>query len=155
MNDEGEYDMTIQTKFHGELEIETIPQWTFPNGLPGFEDEKQFVLLPIQGNISFQVLQSVTTANIALIVSNPYTIVSDYSFEIDEPTLELLKIKAQEDVMILSVMTLKQPFESSTINLQAPLVFNINNYTAKQMILNDTTYNLRHTIGQLAEKGAL
>lgn len=146
--------MTIQTKFHGELDINTITQWTFPKGLPGLEDEKQFVLLPIVGNDSFQVLQSVTSANVALIVSNPYTIVNDYSFAIDEPTLEVLEIKSQEDLMILSVMTLKQPFESSTMNLQAPLVFNIKNHKAKQMILNDANYKLRQPIGQLVEKGA-
>lgn len=146
--------MTIQTKFHGELSIDTITQWTFPKGLPGLENETQFVLLPIQGNDSFQVMQSVTNANVALIVSNPYTIVSGYSFEIDEPTLQSLEITAQEDLMVLSVMTLKQPFEASTINLQAPLVFNIKNHNAKQMILNDANYNLRHPIGQLVEKGA-
>lgn len=146
--------MNIQTKFHGDFDIDSIAQWIFPKGLPGLEDEKQFVLLPIEGNDSFQVLQSVTSANIALIVSNPYTIVNDYSFEIDEPTLELLEIKSQEDLMILSVMTLKQPFESSTINLQAPLVFNIKNHKAKQMIINDANYNLRQPIGQLVEKGA-
>lgn len=146
--------MTIQTKFHGDLDIDTIAQWTFPKGLPGLEDEKQFVLLPIEGNDSFQVMQSVTSVNVALIVSNPYTIINDYSFEIDEPALELLEIQSQEDLMILSVMTLKKPFESSTINLQAPLVFNIKNHTAKQMILNDANYNLRQPIGQLVEKGA-
>lgn len=146
--------MTIQTKFHGNLNIDTIDQWTFPKGLPGLEDEKQFVLLPVEGNDSFQVMQSVTSANVALIVSNPFTILNDYSFEIDEPTLELLEIKSQEDLMILSVMTLKQRFESSTINLQAPLVFNIKNHKAKQMILNDANYNLRQPIGQLVEKGA-
>lgn len=145
--------MAIQTKFHGNLDIDAITRWTFPKGLPGLEDEKQFVLLPIEGNDNFQVIQSVTSANIALIVSNPYTIVSNYSFKIDEPTLELLEIKAQEDLMILAVMTLKQPFESSTMNLQAPLVFNIKNHKAKQMILNDANYNLRQPIGQLVEKG--
>lgn len=146
--------MTIQTKFHGELDIDTIAQWTFPKGLPGLEDEKQFILLPIEGNDSFQVMQSVTSVNVALIVSNPYTIINEYTFEIDEPTVELLEIKSQEDLMILAVMTLKQPFESSTINLQAPLVFNINNNKAKQMILNDANYNLRQPIGQLVQKGA-
>lgn len=146
--------MMIQTKFHGELEIEQMKQWTFPNGLPGLENEKRFILLPIEGNDSLQVMQSVESPSTALIVSNPYAIMDDYSFEIDEPTLELLKINAQEDLMILAVMTLKQPIESSTINLQAPLVFNIANQTAKQMILNDSRYNLRQPIGQPAEKGA-
>ncbi|WP_432354587.1 flagellar assembly protein FliW [Sporosarcina sp. A2] len=146
--------MSIQTKFHGELDIEALKQWTFPNGLPGLEDEKQFVLLPIDGNDSIQVMQSVNNSTIALIVSNPYTILSDYSFEIDEPTLNLLKIKSQEELMVLAVMTLKQPIKSSTMNLQAPLIFNIVNQTAKQMIINDSQYSLRHPIGQPVEKGA-
>lgn len=146
--------MTIQTKFHGEIALGELIQWIFPKGLPGLEDEKQFVLLPIEGNDSFQVLQSVTSPAIALIVSNPYTLVSDYSFEIDEPTIELLGIQSQEDLMVLAVMSLKQPFETSTLNLQAPLIFNINNQQAKQMILNDAKYNLRQAIGQMTEKGA-
>ncbi|GKV69404.1 flagellar assembly factor FliW [Sporosarcina sp. NCCP-2716] len=146
--------MTIQTKFHGELELDTLTQWAFPKGLPGLEDETSFVLLPIEGNDSFQVMQSVSTPTVALIVANPYTIVSDYSFAIDDPTLELLGIESQEDLMILSVMSMKDPFESSTVNLQAPLIFNIENNTAKQMILNDTTYSLRTPISAPAQKGA-
>ncbi|WJY26127.1 flagellar assembly protein FliW [Sporosarcina trichiuri] len=146
--------MTIQTKFHGELDLDTLTQWTFPKGLPGLEDETTFVLLPIEGNDSFQVMQSVHTPGVALIVANPYTVVSDYSFAIDDPTIELLGIDSQEDLMILSVMSMKDPFESSTINLQAPLIFNIQNHTAKQMILNDTNYSLRTPIGTPAQKGA-
>ncbi len=146
--------MTIQTKFHGVLDTGTLTQWTFPKGLPGLEDETNFVLLPIEGNDSFQVMQSVSTPSVALIVANPYSIVSDYTFIIDNPTLELLGIESQEDLMILSVMSMKDPFETSTVNLQAPLIFNIKNTTAKQMILNDTTYNLRHQIGKNAPRGA-
>jgi flagellar assembly factor FliW len=145
--------MNIQTKFHGEVVIQDIVKWTFPKGLPGLEDETGFILLPIEGNDSFQVMQSITNPLIALIVVNPYILVPDYSFEIDDSTLESLSIKVQEDVMVLVVMTLKEPFESSTLNLQAPLVFNSTNQNAKQMILNDTKYQLRHSVGQSVEKG--
>ncbi|MCM3756434.1 flagellar assembly protein FliW [Sporosarcina aquimarina] len=145
--------MTIQTKFHGELDLDILTQWTFPKGLPGLEDETAFVLLPIEGNDSFQVMQSVQSPAVALIVANPYTVVSDYSFTIDDPTLELLGIGSQEDLMILSVMSMKDPFDASTINLQAPLIFNIQNHNAKQMILNDTSYSLRTPIGAPAQKG--
>ena len=68
----------------------------------------------------FQVLQSTTTANIAFIVANPYTFVEEYSFEVDEPTIDLLDIEKEEDVFVLGVLSLKEPFETSTINLQAP-----------------------------------
>lgn len=115
--------MQIQTKFHGNIEIKPDQTWSFPKGIPGFEDEKQFALLSIEGNDIFQVLQSTQTPTIALIVANPYTLIEDYSFDVDEPTINLLDINSEQDVFILSVISLKEPFESSTINLQAPLIF--------------------------------
>jgi len=139
--------MHIQTKFHGELKIQTDQTWNFPKGIPGFEDEKELALLPIEGNDTFQVLQSTRTPDIAFIVANPYTLVKDYTFNIDEPTIDLLEIKKQEDIFVLGVLSLKQPFESSTINLQAPLIFQSTTKKAKQMILNDNTFNMRHPVG--------
>ncbi|MFC5588757.1 flagellar assembly protein FliW [Sporosarcina soli] len=139
--------MNIQTKFHGELEIQPDQLWNFPKGIPGFEDENQFALLSIEGNSAFQVLQSTTTSEVAFIVANPYTLVESYSFNIDEPTIELLSIKKEEDVFVLGVISIKDPFETSTINLQAPLIFQTNTKKAKQMILNDNKFSLRHPIG--------
>lgn len=105
--------MNIQTKFHGEIDIQPEQLWNFPKGIPGFEEEKEFVLLPIEGNNMFQVLQSSKTPSVAFIVTNPYTLVKDYSFDVDEPTGELLKIDKPEDVFVLGILTLKQPFETS------------------------------------------
>lgn len=143
--------MNIQTKFHGEIEIKSDQLWNFPKGIPGFEEEKEFVLLPIEGNDMFQVLQSSKSTSVAFIVTNPYTLVEDYSFDIDEPTIELLNIEKPEDVFVLGILTLKQPFETSTINLQAPLIFQMNSRKAKQMILNDNRFTTRHMIGQPKE----
>jgi len=139
--------MKIQTKFHGELIIVQDQTWVFPKGLPGFEDENELVLLPIEGNDILQVLQSTKTANVAFIVGNPYTTVEDYSFKVDEPTINLLEINKPEDIFVLSVLSLKDPYESSTINLQAPLIFQSKTKKAKQMILNDSKFSLRHPIG--------
>lgn len=143
--------MNIQTKFHGQIDIQPEQLWKFPKGIPGFEEEKEFVLLPIEGSDTFQVLQSSDTPSVAFIVTNPYTLVDAYSFDIDDPTIELLKIEKPEDVFVLGILTLKQPFETSTINLQAPLIFQLNNRKAKQMILNDKRFKTRHTIGQPKE----
>ena len=112
------------------------------------------MLLPIEENDVFQVLQSTTTPDVAFIIVNPYTIVEDYSFKVDEPTINLLDIKSEEDVFILGVLSVKEPFETSTINLQAPLIFNATTRKAKQMILNDNTFSMRHPIGaQLTTEG--
>jgi len=139
--------MHIQTKFHGKIEIQADQTWNLPKGIPGFEDEKQFALLPIEGNGIFQVLQSTTTSDVAFIVANPYTVITDYSFNVDEPTIDLLDIKNEADVFVLGVLSLKAPFETSTINLQAPLIFQSTTKKAKQMILNDNAFSMRHPIG--------
>ncbi|MDS9470328.1 flagellar assembly protein FliW [Sporosarcina pasteurii] len=140
--------MQIETKFHGEMEVSKSDLWQFPKGMPGFEEEKEFVLLSIEGNAVFRVLQSVQTPNVAFIVGNPYTFTEDYSFKIDEPTVELLKIEKPEDIFVLGIISLKDPFEASTINLQAPVIFHAENKTAKQMIVNDESFSLRHPIGE-------
>ncbi|WP_438316048.1 flagellar assembly protein FliW [Sporosarcina sp. FA9] len=139
--------MQIQTKFHGTIAIESDQNWSFPKGLPGFETENEFTLLPIEGNSTFQVLQSIHTSDIAFIVANPYTIAVDYSFNIDEPTIDLLEIEQPTDVFVLGVLSLKEPIETSTMNLQAPLIFQSKTRKAKQMILNDIKFSLRHPIG--------
>lgn len=146
--------MNIKTKFHGELTIQQDQTWIFPKSIPGFEDEDEFVLLPIEENDVFQVLQSTKTPDVAFIIVNPYTIVEDYSFKVDEPTINLLDIKSEEDIFILGVLSVKEPFETSTLNLQAPIIFNATTRKAKQMILNDNTFSMRHPIGtQLTTEG--
>lgn len=139
--------MRIQTKFFGKLELTTEQRWHFPKGIPGFEDEKEFALLPIEDNTMFQVLQSVNDSDIALVVANPYLLVENYSFDIDEPTIELLNIKKEEDIFILGVLSLKDPLETSTINLQAPIIFQTTKKIAKQMIISDQQFTLCHVIG--------
>ncbi|TQR17375.1 flagellar assembly protein FliW [Psychrobacillus vulpis] len=139
--------MNIQTKFFGEIEIQNEQIWSFPKGLPGFEEEKEFVLLPITDSPIFSVLQSVNVRDIALIVANPYNLVEDYSYDIDEPTIEVLDIKNVEEIFVLGVLSLKDPFETSTINLQAPIIFNSSTKKAKQMIINENKFSLRHVIG--------
>ncbi len=145
--EEGEDILRIQTKFFGEVELDSEQCWHFPKGIPGFEDEKEFALLPIEDNTMFQVLQSINDSSIALITANPYGLVEDYSFDIDHPTIELLSIEQEANIFVLGVLALKDPLETSTINLQAPIVFHSKTKTAKQMIINDNKFAVRHVIG--------
>ncbi len=139
--------MQIQTKFFGEVDLSPERCWKFPKGIPGFESEKEFILLPIEDNAMFQVLQSIQDSDIALIVASPYTLVENYSFDLDEPTIELLNIKQVDDIFVLGILSLKDPLETSTINLQAPIVFCSTTKTAKQMITNDNKFSVRQVIG--------
>lgn len=138
--------MNIETKYLGAVKIEKEDILQFSNGIPGFQQEKQFVLLGLPGNPLFQILQSVHTAGLAFIVADPYHFYPEYSFELDDSTVDALQIKAREDVMVLSIITLKEPFMNSTINLKAPLIINPTITSGRQYILNTDTYSMKASI---------
>ncbi|WP_088009528.1 flagellar assembly protein FliW [Indiicoccus explosivorum] len=141
--------MNIQTAFFGETTIDEKGLIRFEHGLPGFDDERRFVILPLEGNDAFHVLQSVDTEQVAFVVTNPF-LFGEYTFEIDEATVHALGIEGEEDVAIISIVTVKEPFDSSTVNLKAPVILNTRTGKGKQVILDKADYPIRRP---LAEKG--
>ncbi|MGD6842960.1 flagellar assembly protein FliW [Bacillus infantis] len=138
--------MNIQTKYQGEVEIADKDIWTFKNGIPGFQDEHQFVILPLPENDIYAVFQSVKTAGLGFIIANPFFFFKEYSFDLDEAAIEQLGLENEADTMVYSILTIQEPFEKTTANLQAPLVFNKKNNQGKQLILNDGSYTTKHRI---------
>ncbi|MFJ5769131.1 flagellar assembly protein FliW [Psychrobacillus sp. NPDC093180] len=145
--------MKLKTAYMGEVETDTSSFITFDRGIPGFEKERNFILLPIENNDAFHVLQSVQTVELAFIVTNPYEITTDYSFELDEATVHALQIQDEKEVAVLAIVSLKETIAQSTINLKAPIIFNSTNQKAKQVILNDESYPIRHLISSESQKG--
>ncbi|MEK4253368.1 flagellar assembly protein FliW [Ureibacillus sp. FSL K6-2830] len=145
--------MNIQTAYIGEIEIDPAMILTFEHGIPGFEEEKQFVQIPIEENSMFQILQSIQTKELAFIITSPYLITENYTFEIDEATVHALDIKCEKEVAVFVIVTLKETLEESTANLKAPIVINTTNHKAKQVILNDETYAIRHKLNLQSVKG--
>jgi flagellar assembly factor FliW len=138
--------MNIKTKYLNEIEIEESKVIQFPSGLPGFAGETEFVLLDLPDNPLFQILQSMKTSGIAFIVTNPYQIYKDYTFRLDESILQSLQIKNEKEVAVLSIVTLKEPFKTSTLNLKAPIIINSNLKQGKQYILTIEDYSSKASI---------
>ncbi|QKY69939.1 flagellar assembly protein FliW [Lentibacillus sp. CBA3610] len=132
--------MHIKTKYLGEMEVDFNKIIEFPSGLPGFTDERQFILLDMPGNPVFQILQSADTPEIAFIVVTPYHFYQDYVVDLDDSLLTSLAISNEADVMVLAIVTVKKPFDSSTLNLKAPIIINSQNQQGKQYILNTDVY---------------
>ena len=133
--------MNIQTKYLAEVELNEEQVIDFSSGIPGFINETKFILLDLPGNPVFQILQSITTPDIAFVVANPYHFYQDYAFELDVNTKKILAINKEQDVTVFSIVTLKDPFETSTLNLKAPVIINPNSKRGKQYILNEEAYS--------------
>lgn len=147
--------MLIDTKYLGEMEIDRNKIIHFTSGLPGFPEENKFVILDIPRNDLLQILQSVQTPSLAFFVTNPHHFYQNYEFTLDEHIIEHLHIENKNEIVILAIMTIQDPFHLSTINLQAPLIINSRNKRAKQYILPPDTYEMKAKISlpHAEEKG--
>lgn len=138
--------MKIATKYHGEKEIQEKEVITFPQAIPGFPEEKEFVLLPLDEEGQFIVLQSVGNHQLAFVLSNPFTFFKEYDFTLEDHIVELLELESKEDIQVFSILTVQDPFEKTTANLQAPIVINRKKNIAKQVILNEPNYHTKHPL---------
>src|SRR4051812_27185017 len=110
-----------KTKYHGEIEIKDEEILHFEKGIPGFLDEKEFVILPLADDQSFSVMQSVNKPNLGFVVVSPFLYFQDYEFELEDSVVEELGIKSADEVLVYSLLTVKDPFEKTTANLQGPV----------------------------------
>jgi flagellar assembly factor FliW len=137
--------MDLQTKFHGEIEINEEQVIHFNAGIPGFIDEKEFCILPIEETPLF-VLQSVKSAQTAFILTDPFSFFSNYEFDLPEEVTAGLAISSDKDVAVFAILTVQEPFEKTTANLQAPVIINQKDKQGKQIILNGTSYTTKHLL---------
>ncbi len=146
--------MKIDTKFLGALDIEEKEILTFEQGLLGLEDEKKFVLLPIDADLPLALLQSVKQKDIGFVIAYPFAFKKDYSFDLSEEDYQQLQIEKIEDVLTYAIVTMKDTFQESTMNLLAPLIINMEKKFGKQIVLQDNkSYPLRYPM-QLLEGSA-
>ena len=139
--------MNIQTKFLGEVEIEQSKILTFEQGLPGFQQYTKFILLGLDADLPIALLQSTEDEQIGFVVGYPFAFKSDYAFDLSEEDKEQLQLEKECEVATYTVITLKENFSESTINLLAPIIINTKQKLGKQIVLQDSEkYPLRYKI---------
>ncbi|MDB8792339.1 flagellar assembly protein FliW [Romboutsia sp. 1001216sp1] len=118
----------------------------FEKGIPGFENYNTFLVEEIKGDKNFFSMISKDDLNIGFVCVSPFEIKKNYEIELNEDTINELRIKDYKDVLVLSLITLGNSIDTSTVNLRAPIIININNNRGKQLILEDTKYNIKEPL---------
>lgn len=136
----------IQTKYHGEIEIDQSQAITFPQGIPSFLDEKEFCILPFSEDTPFFILQSLQTSSLAFVIVSPFDFFDDYEVKLADSAVKGLEIEDKEDVMVFSILTVQDPFQNTTANLQGPIVINDRKKLGKQIIQNESPYTTKHVL---------
>ena len=137
----------VNTVRFGEIEVEEDKIVRFKEGIPAFEDEHEFLIIPYDEESPYYFMQSLKTPELAFLITTPFIFFPDYVIEIDDETLDELKIKNQEDVMLYSLITIPNgSVRYMTANLLAPVVINTENMQAKQIVMEKTRYTTKHRL---------
>ena len=137
----------INTLRFGELEIDEQYVVRFANGIPAFEDEHEFVVLPYEEGTPYMFLQSMMTPELAFLMTDPFVFFPDYSFELDDENMEKLAINSMDDVLVCTLISVpRSGVADMTTNLLAPVVINRHTMQARQIVLEKTQYTTKHRL---------
>lgn len=141
--------MKINTKIFGEIEIADEKIITFENGIIGFPDLKRFTLLHDEEkgtNAGIRFLQSLDEPAFAMPVMDPFLVKEDYAPEVDDELLAKLGNLTEENLLILVTVTIPSDLTKMTVNLQGPIIINVEERKASQIIVEGYAYPVKFPI---------
>ena len=131
----------------GELEIDKKNIFEFISPIIGFKDLKKYTLVDYKSDSPFKWLQSLEDSELAF----PVTLCSffgiDYQFNIPDEEAEKLEIDNPDDIFVCNIVNIPSSNpHNATVNMVAPVVINLKNKKAMQIILKDTNFEVRHKL---------
>ena len=137
----------INTAKFGELEISKDSVFDFVSPIIGFADLKQYAIVDYKPASPFKWLQSMEDMDLAF----PITLCSffgiDYQFDIPDEEAQKLEITSGDDVFVCNIANIPSSNpQAATINMLAPIVVNIVNKKAMQIILKNSEFEVRHRL---------
>ncbi len=141
--------MKIDTKYFEEMEIDPEKVLDFTDGLPGFPDDKQYVVIT-DGEATDDTLvfwlQSTQNKHVAFLMLNMLAIKPDYQPDVTDILPEFMGAFDEQSCFIYNIAVIPAIVDKMTVNLRAPIV--VNNATKKgcQAIFNGDEYPIRHLV---------
>ena len=137
----------ILTRQFGLFEYDPAATIDFPAGLPGFEAQRQFVLIERQNVSAILFLQSIESPDLCFPAAPVSSIDPQYELAMTTDDLQLLGIVASDEVMCLAILS--APNDGPlTANLLAPVVIDPKSRRAVQAVRIDTRYSHCHPVAR-------
>lgn len=143
--------INIETRHFGAIEVDESKKIVFKDGIPGFEQLKDFVLIEEDDN-AFCYLQSLQDGQIAFAIISPYSLKADYSPHIHEVYFEKCGGGESIQFSLYVIATVGKNMEQTTVNLQAPLLIHTERRLGVQAIVEDKEYTTRHKVIDLVRE---
>ena len=142
---------TCQTRYFDAIDYSSESVIHFPAGLPGFEQERDFVIVEQPHTRPLLFLQSLTTRDLCFLMLPVLTVAQDYRLRMRPEDVELIGFRARRqprigrDVFCGAFLT-AAPDEIPTANLLAPIVINLQNRVGVQAVRPEPSYSHCHPL---------
>lgn len=119
--------MDFKSKLFGVQKIDPDTIITFPNGLPGFEDQKHFKLFHQEDSQIVYWLQSLDDEDLVFSVTSPVHFNLSYNFALTPAEQAMLKLTSMQDIIMLIMLHKTEDGSSKPTvkgSIKAPIVIN-------------------------------
>eukprot|EP01156_Anaeramoeba_ignava_P006436 Anaeramoba_ignava/a348643_56.p3 GENE.a348643_56~~a348643_56.p3 ORF type:complete len:166 (+),score=6.02 a348643_56:703-1200(+) len=146
--------MKISTTRFGKIDISPEEIITFDEGLLGFGDYHRYIVLNPDDGGPFRWMQCVDDGNLAFVIIEPLSFMFEYDVEISDSDANFIKLTRAEDAVLYVLVSIPANPQEMTANLQGPLVVNVKNRKARQIISTNSRHSVKVKILDEMEKRA-
>lgn len=137
--------MKINTTRFGEIDVDESTFFNFSDGLLGFPDIHQYVILDVEDS-PFKWMQAVEKPEVAFVICDPMIFMPDYQVQVTRHDQNLLKLKDLSEGVVAVIIRIPEDPQKMTANMLGPIVFNPVSRLAKQIVLVDPNYSTKMRI---------
>jgi flagellar assembly factor FliW len=125
------------------VETAELPVLEFVAPMPGFPQERRFVLVRVDDTGMLYSLRSVERPELRFLVAPPAPFFPDYSVDVDDATVEELGALDVDELLVLLVINAGDQAGAASANLLAPIVVAQRSLRAVQLVLGRTGLPVR------------
>ena len=134
--------MKINTRQFGEMSIDDDKIINLPDGIPGFRQQKRYVILEKKETSPFYLFQCVDDPNLAFVVMDPLRFYPEYTLSVKDFDNTIKWEFEKEELSCFVIITIPQGKpEDMTANFMAPIVINNERKEGMQLILQGSPYS--------------
>jgi flagellar assembly factor FliW len=125
--------------------------FSFPRGIPAFEDMHEFVFVMSPGTQPFIQMRALSELPLSFVCVDPFLIRADYQPNIPESELAAIELENRDDLLLLSIVTVADDPREFTANLRGPLAINLRQRCGRQVFCSNDEYAVRHRMWDALE----
>lgn len=134
---------TINTTRFGNIEINQEHLIRFRDGMIGFKNLKEYVLVESPAMPLVLWLQAVDAPDIAFPLMEPWFFKRDFKLQMTDADRIAIDLKDNNRLKEFVVLTLPEDITQMTANIKAPVIVNLSEGLGGQVIIQDKNYELR------------